>query len=216
VVTAGRDQRIIVWKLAEGGLEQVSELDRRSGDVGTLGTSPDGKHVLFDDGREMRVVSLEERGIVGTLRNPTGVPNFGHFALFSPDGTTILTGGNGPGRLQLWRNPSEGAPPSELRQYVWSGTLTCAAFGPSEGIPAGGAAERLRFAVTGTSDNRVLVYELPGRKEAETRLKGTLTYANRFLDASMRRVTIRASFTKPSWMAPGSSATIVVPPLPAE
>jgi WD40 repeat protein len=204
VVSAGRDQRIVVWKLAEGGLARVSELDRRSGDVGTLGVSPDGKLVLFDDGREMRVMSLEDRSTVGTLRNPAGVPNFGHFALFSPDGKSILTGGNGPGRLQLWRNPSEeGIPPSELRQYLWSGTITCGAFGPPSGLT--------QFAVTGTSDSRVLVFELPKQKEVETRLKGMLTYAEKFLDTSLRRVTIRASFTKPSWMAPGSSATIVVP-----
>jgi hypothetical protein len=214
VVSAGRDQRIVVWKLAEGGLAQVSELDRRSGDVGVIGVSPDGENVLFDDGREMRVRSLTDRSTVGTLRNPAGVPNFGYFALFSPDGKSILTGGNGPGRLQLWRNPSDkGVPPSELRQYLWSGTITCGAFGPAAGIKLNETSATTQFAVAGTSDSRVLVFELPKQKEVETRLKGRLTYAEKFLDTSLRRVTIRASFEKPAWMAPGSTATIVVPNL---
>lgn len=207
-VTAGRDQRLVVWRLAEGGLAQVNAMDRRSGDVGTLGVSPDGKYVLFDDGREMRVTTLDGRSIVGSLRNPAGVPNFGHFALFSPDGTTVLTGGNGPGRLQLWRNPAaKDASPSELRQYLWSGTITCGAFGPARAHAAAGDHP---FAVTGTSDKQVLVWEVPTAEEAKTRLPGQLTYAEKFLDTSLRRITVRASFKKPEWMAPGSTATIVI------
>ncbi|MBY0231588.1 MAG: HlyD family efflux transporter periplasmic adaptor subunit, partial [Gemmataceae bacterium] len=147
VVTAGRDKRLVVWDLAEGGeggktLKQDAKtrpLERRSGDVAGLGVDPTGEQVLFDEGRELRVLNLATRRIVGTLRNPVGTPNFAHFAWFSPDGNSVLAGGNGAGRLQLWRAPGEGMRPAEMRQYLWSGTVTCAAF------DAAG-----QFAVTGT------------------------------------------------------------------
>ena len=210
VVTAGRDKKLIVWNLAEGGdggktLQQdpaIRPLERRSGDVAMPGVDPTGEYVLFDEGRELRVLSLATRKIVGTLRNAAGTPNFAHFALFGPDGKSILAGGNGPGRLQLWRAPGEGVRPAEMRQYLWSGTATCAAFDPAG-----------KFAVTGTSDNRVVLWQLPSRAEAEKPLTGQLSYVEEFLDTSLRRLGIRADVENPGWVIPGASATIVVPPL---
>jgi WD40 repeat protein len=208
VVTAGRDKRIVVWKLTEGGeggrtLKEEGAIDRRGGDVTSLGTDPEGTHVLFDDGRELSVRSLDGRLVTGTLRNPPGSPNFAQFAMFSPDGKTILAAGNGPGRLQLWRAPGEGARPAELRQYLWSAAISCGAFAP-EG----------KFAATGTADNRVLVWQLPESGEAEKPLKGQLTFVEEFLDTNLRKLTIRATVENPDgWVIPGATATIVVPPL---
>lgn len=206
VVTAGRDKALTVWELGEGGengktLKRARVLDRRSGDVAVLGVDPTGEHFLFDDGQGLRVQSLQTRRIVGTLRNPPGTPGFAHFAHFSPDGKAILTGGNGPGRLQMWRAPSETARPAELRQFLWSGTITCAAFDPQG-----------KFAVTGTQDNRVLVWKMPDRLEVEKPLAGQLTFVEEFQDTSLRRLTIRANVENPGWVLPGGTATIVVPP----
>jgi hypothetical protein len=208
VVSAGRDKRLVVWKLVEGGeagrtLEKVDVFDRRSGDVAMLGVDPTGEHTLFDDGREIRALSLSTKKIEGTLQNASATATFTTMALYSPDGNTILTNGNAGGRLQLWRAPSATARPAELRQYVWSsGSITCGAFSPDG-----------RLVVTGTQDHRVLVWPMPAKAEAQTASLGQLNYVEEFLDTSLRRVTVRATLDNPGWIIPGQAATIVVPPL---
>jgi WD40 repeat protein/biotin carboxyl carrier protein len=207
VVSAGRDKRLVVWNIAEGGeggrtLVYDHHEDRRSGEVANLGVSPNGETVIFDEGRELRILSLSQRKIIGVLRNASGTAGFGHFALFSPDGKSILTGCNATGRTQLWRAPNETTRPSEMRQYQWSATETCASFDPNG-----------QYAVTGTQDNRVLVWKMPDRLEVEKPLPGELTFVEEFLDVSARKLSIRATVENPGWVIPGASATIVVPPL---
>jgi multidrug efflux pump subunit AcrA (membrane-fusion protein) len=211
LVSAGKDRKVIVWNLVEGGeggktLAQASSLDRRSGDVPQLGIDPAGEHVLFDEGRELRVYSLASERIEGTLANPPGTAIFSTLALYSPDGTTILTNSNAVGRLQLWRAPSGKVRPSELRNFAWSnGQITSAAFDPKG-----------TFVATGTQDARVLVWTMPRKDEAEKPLSGELSYVEEFLDTSLRRVTVRANVTNPGWIIPGGTATVVVPPLPTK
>jgi WD40 repeat protein/biotin carboxyl carrier protein len=207
LVSAG-DKRLIVWKLESGKTPTVyDEFDHRSGEVGQLGVNPEGKQVLFDDGREIRVLSLEKRKIEGTLQNPLGAAGFSNFALFSPDkeSKTILTNGSAPGRLQLWRAPSTGSlRASEVRQFVWTtDVITCGAFSPDS-----------RFAVTGTRDHQVLVWEMPSKTELQSTLTAQLFYVEEFLDSSLKRVPIRAEMKKPDWVVPGGSAIIVVPQRP--
>src|SRR5262249_1333943 len=107
LVSAGRDKRLVVWELEdkEGKkeLKQTAQVERRSGDGPMLSVSPNGRYVTFDEGREVRVLSLDDRKIVYTIQNPPGTVNFATMALFSPDGRTVLTNGAAPGRLQLWR-----------------------------------------------------------------------------------------------------------------
>jgi WD40 repeat protein len=205
LVSAGRDKRLVLWNLAEGGktLKKAGAFDRRSGDVAQLGVDPSGEHVLFDEGRELRSLSLSTRKIEGTLPNASATESFSTMALFSPDGNTILTNGNGPGRLQLWRAPTAKARPAELRQYAWSsGMVTCGTFSPDGNL-----------AITGTQDARVLVWQIPSKTERETSSIGELAYVEEFLDTSLKRLTVRATLKNPGWIIPGSSATIVVPPL---
>jgi WD40 repeat protein len=207
LVSAG-DKRLIVWKLESDKVPTVfGEFDHRSGEVGQLGVNPEGKQALFDDGREIRVLSLEKRITEGTLQNPQGVAGFSTFALFSPDkeSKTILTNGSAPGRLQLWRMPTTGSlRASEVRQFVWtSDVITCAAFSPDS-----------MFAVTGTRDHQVLVWEMPSKTELQTTLTAQLFFVEEFLDSSLKTVTIRAEMKKPDWVVPGGSATIVVPQRP--
>ena len=75
------------------------------------------------------------------------------FALFGPEGKTVLTAGATDNRLQLWTNPADSPRRRavELRQFVWAdGPSLCAAFDPQGG-----------FVVTGTRDRQVLVWQMP-------------------------------------------------------
>jgi WD40 repeat protein len=204
LVSAGRDKRLLVWTMSgEEAPERGYEFERRSGDVAVLGVSPHDKRVMFDEGRELRVLSLDGQKIEGTLQNGPGAVNFSTMALFAPDGSTILTNGAAPGRLQLWRAPSDKARASELRQFVWTnGQVTCGAFCPNG-----------NFAVTGTADHQVLVWEMPKRLEAEQPLTAELNYVEEFLDSSLRKVPVRAQLMKPDWVIPGGTATMVIPAL---
>jgi WD40 repeat protein len=125
-------------------------------------------------------------------------------ALYSPDGNTILTNGNNVGRLQLWRAPSAtNSRPPELRQFIWSTVaITCGTFSP-EGT----------FVVTGTQDNRVLVWRMPEKTEAQQPIDARLSYVEEFLDTSLQQLTVRATLEDPGWIIPGSGARIVVPSL---
>jgi WD40 repeat protein len=211
LLSAGRDKCLLTWNIETGkggkALVRGVEFDRRSGDVAHLGAHFDAKtgsgHVLFDEGRELRVLSLADRRIKGVLQNPVGTANFAHLALFSPDGNTILTSGDAPGRLQLWRAPSPRARAAELRQLIWNSEVaTCGAFAPDGS-----------WVVTGTRDHQVLVWPMPGQKEVEEVLWAQLTYVEGFLDSTLKRVPLRAELDNPGWLMPGSRATLVIPPL---
>lgn len=207
VVSTGADKRLIVWNLFEGGeggktLKIDSSVARSGGEVATLGVDPTGEYAIIDEDKELRVQSLSGKRVIGALRNPAGMPGFGYFALFAPDGKTILTSGNAPGRLQLWRSPGESARTSEMRHYLWSGTATCGSFDPAG-----------KFAVTGTQDNHILVWKMPDRLEVEKPLPGQLTFVEEFLDVNARKLAIRAAVVNPGWVIPGASATVVVPPV---
>jgi WD40 repeat protein len=122
-------------------------------------------------------------------------------ALFSPDGKAILTNGNAPGRIQLWRAPIHGARPAQLRQFTWNSALaSCGAFDPNG-----------QFAVTGTQDHQVLVWAMPEEKEVNTELKAKLSYVEGSLENTQGKMTIRAELENPGWLIPGGMATIVIP-----
>ena len=152
LVSAGKDATIVVWSMKDGEApERVSEIDKLGGMVDVLGVSADGTQVLYDQGRQLRVLSLADKNTKGVITNTTGTANFTTFALFSPDGNAVLTAGSSDNRLQLWRNPvtSPKARATELRQYMWPEARTdCAAFAP-----------QAPFAVTGTRDHQVVISE---------------------------------------------------------
>ncbi len=205
LVSAAKDYRLLVWDVEAGKPPRLSgpRFDGRGGEVPTLGVSPDGKTVLFDQGKELRLLTLEDRQIVGTLQNPAEGKPFSTMALFSPDGKTILTNGSAPGKLQLWRTPVTQLRGSELRQFVWSkGTATCGAFAPQDSS----------FAVTGTQDHKVLVWSMPSKEEIDSRLEGRLTLVEHSLDTDSLKVRVWAEVESPEWLIPGMRATMVVPP----
>lgn len=212
LVSAGRDKGLFLWSQEspngnDKALTRTAEIPGRSGDVTQLGLDSTGQYTLVDEGRELRVLALKDQHIEGSLANSGASGSFSTFALFSPDSKSILTNGAAAGRLQLWRAPSTRVRAAELRQFLWSsGTANCAAFDPS------GA-----YAVTGTSDGKVLVWKMPTAKEATSIIKGELSYVEGFLDTSNKRVTVRATLenTDPERLViPGAAASIVVPPPP--
>jgi WD40 repeat protein len=204
LVSAGRDNRLAVWDVEAGKppVKVPPDFSGRGGEVSQIGVSPDGKTVLFDQGKELRLLSLADKQIEGTLQNPSDAMNFSTMALFGPDGKTILTNGPAPGKLQLWRTPAGQARASELRQFIWmKGTATCGAFAPENS-----------FAVTGTQDHQVLVWTMPEKDEIESRLEATLTLVEKHLDTQSRQVRVWAELQNPGWLIPGTRATMVVPP----
>jgi hypothetical protein len=209
LVSAGKDARLIVWDVEDASrTRQVGpRFDHRGGQVHKLGVSPDGKTVMFDQGKELRLLNLENKETVGTLHNPSGQMNFSTMALFSPDGKTILTNrsGSSPEKLQLWRTPgTQTRRGSELRQFIWKGAATCGAFAPNP--------DDCSFAVTGTEDHKVLVWSMPGKAEIESHLEAKLTLVEKYIDTQNRDVRVWAELQAPEWLIPGMKATMVVLP----
>jgi len=215
LISAGQDFFLTVWKIEADKLPvRDMEFDRRSGDVGVLGT--DGQRVLIDRGKEIELRGLKDKQLEGRLRNPPGAGNFTNMALFSPDGKTILTNGAADGRLQLWRTPEHKGRGAEIRQLIWTGTgaVSCGAFSPDG-----------KFVVTGTKDNYVLVWAMPSAEEVNYKLFARLTLVERVLDDSSRMVRVWAELEtpgevndpakkgkNPDWLVPGQSATMVIWP----
>jgi WD40 repeat protein len=208
LVSAGRDGRLIFWDVTRGQPPKVfGGYDRRGGEVAQLGVSPDGKQVLFDQGKELRVQSTEGGRIEGLLQNHGAAANFSTMALFAPDGNTILTNTAGEGRVQLWRKPTPDGRAGELRQFHGaSGVTTCGAFAPDSS-----------FAVTGTKDHDVLLWKMPGEAELNQRVTGHVSMIDNALDAGSSRqvrvwVDVDGDSMKGTRLIPGGTATIVLPP----
>jgi len=203
ITTAGKDNSIRVWAFDSGKIEPnyLLSFDKRSGDVAHLAASPDGKTILFDQGKEIRVLSLSDKHIEGVIHSNSGSSSFTNFAVYSPDGKTVITNGGGDGKVQLWRTPINNARPAELRQYIWTGgSSSCCAFSPDGS-----------FAVTGTQDHQVLVWALPNKREVEETLTGSIALNENFLDSNSRQVRIWVDLKNPGWLHPGGMATLVIP-----
>src|SRR5205823_2012893 len=140
-------------------------------------------------GNSLRVLDPASGVTRGILQNPAGGAAFTNFALFSPDGRTVLTASASENRLQLWSNPvtqAEGRS-VELRQYLWNDAqATCAAFDPDG-----------QFAVTGTRDRYVLVWTLPTEEEMkEPPIEGVVRNVGQALDAATRQVRVLVDVTR--------------------
>jgi WD40 repeat protein len=219
LVSASRDNTIRVWKLREKGAHMVGEpITGRGGSVANLGVSEDGRWMLLDYGKLLQVISLADGRAGIPLKNPTGTTPFETLALFSSDGSLILTAGAPDGRLQLWRAPVNGKRGYEVRQFatVERSPVTCAAFAPDAGIAADGS-----FAVSGTKDGYVYVWPVPNRdKVNHHRMEGLeLTLVENTLDASTRQVRIGVNVRNPindeypiGRLVPGRPVNIVIEP----
>lgn len=202
LVSAGGDNSLQIWTLKEedgskAGPPQV--IDRRSGDVASLGVSPQDQTVLFDYGRELRVLTVPDQKTIGVLQTPSGAMNFSTMAQFSPDGKLILTAGGSEGRLQLWRAPTDKRRAYELCQLISpAATATCGAFAPDGS-----------FLVTGSRDRQVLIWKAPTKEEL-VELTATVKFIEKALDSNSRQVRIWADLKEPQGLVPGTTATLVV------
>jgi WD40 repeat protein/biotin carboxyl carrier protein len=112
LLSAGRDNALHLWRLADGGGRLQSAQPGRTGDVGSPGVSSDGNRVLFDRGEELRVLDRDGWTALGSLHGRRQ-GWFQGFALFSPTDRLILAASSN-GRLQLWKVP---APPAEMEFF---------------------------------------------------------------------------------------------------
>ncbi|MBI1918513.1 MAG: HlyD family efflux transporter periplasmic adaptor subunit [Planctomycetes bacterium] len=216
LVSAGRDRTMRTWSIDRGKLVLEDEGGQLAGNVEQLGLfhrarpGKDGKPdaqtlVLIDQGRQLSVRSLEDRQQQGIILSSSETVNFTTFALFSPDGRTVLTTG-ADNRLQLWRNPvfTTHGRAAELRQYIWRDSpTTCAAFAP-----------QAPFVVTGTRDRNVVLWGMPAEDELrEPEANATIINVGNFQENSTKPVRVIADvFTPTPGLMPNGTATMVVYP----
>jgi WD40 repeat protein len=216
LLSASDDGVLVLWATGADGPEAgPRRFERRSGDVAVLGIESDGSRLLFDMGRELRVLSLPEGQTEGVLQNHSATASFATFALFAPDGKTILTASacnDGPsasknaspsGRLQLWSAPGPDARPHEVRELAGMGSAaTCAAFAPDGS-----------FVVAGMKDRQVLVWRMPTAEEIAERLQAEITLVEPCQAPQSRQVRIWAELENPAGrLIPGAAATLAAYP----
>jgi hypothetical protein len=203
LVSAAEDKTMRLWTLGDRAArpEDVN-LNRRSGTITQLGVSPDGKLVLFDQGKTLRLLSLPEGQNRGELVHPSAAASFTSFALFSPNAQLILTAAAPEGRAQLWCVPTETTRGSPVCQLVSEERtpVTCAAFAP-HGL----------FVVTGTKDQKVLLWKVPTEREMEERIIAELTHVEPAIDGGAGQVRLWAEMPNPGCrLLPGASVTLVI------
>jgi WD40 repeat protein len=225
LVSAGRDNTLRVWTLYEKGarLNHDRALTDRSGSVADLGVSRDGKYLLFDQEKNLQVMSVKDGRTVGVIKDPSGATPFESFAVFSPDGTLVLTSSASEGRLQLWRAPTGAARMHEVRQFVTqdASTPTCAAFGEDAKLAAladpksertAGAHDAHRvFAVTGSREGAVYLWAVPGQKQVDQKTLGTIRLVESYVEASTRQARVWVEVDNDGELRPGETVTVVVP-----
>jgi WD40 repeat protein len=204
LISVAKDYSLLLWSVGKQNAEIISSnFDRRSGKVPVLGASSDGKRVLFDQGKQLQILSLPDGRPEAALQNNTGSSDFMGVAQFSPDGKLILAVG-GPGQsAQLWRAPSDQSRGHEIRQLVTTSPAytTCGAFAPN------GA-----FVVTATKDRLVFIWPMPPREEFENTLWAEITLSERALDTG-RQVRIWAEMdNRGPKLMPGTTASLVYYP----
>lgn len=200
VVSAARDNTLAVWNV-QGNQVQLARpaIPSRTGDVTSLGVTPDGKRTLFDQGRMLRLLTLPDGDTDAVLQNTSGGANFTTFAQFSPDGKLVLSAGSG--RIQLWRTPDRQTRGFELAQLVTTEKPTCAAFSPDG-----------TFLVVGTRDKQVLIWPVRNAKENIDRLiNAEVTLIEADVQSSARQVRVWAEMDNPGHtLLPGNTVTLVI------
>jgi WD40 repeat protein len=218
VVSAGRDNTILVWTLCQKGarLNAKQTLTGRSGNVTSLGVSRDGKYALFDQGKRLQVMARGQT--VGVIQDPAESAAFETLALFSPDASLILTTNSSEGRLQLWRSPTDYPRSYEVRQFITRENIpvTCAAFGGDTRLKSTAIPDANReFVAVGTKDGQVLLWAVPGKElvNKEKQLSGKITLMEQTVDPVSKQARIWVEVDNRSGnLTPGEIVTIVVPP----
>src|SRR5262249_12350390 len=157
-----------LWQLGgDGKSASLAKTFRgRAGEVSVLGGNPQTRQVVFDQGPELRLLSMPNGRTDGVLRNPGGRLNVPGIAPFSPDANLHPANEASETCFQPWRRPRGEPPPYESRQLVWPGSpFPCGASAPAtKDKPQGD------FVVTGTEDQQVVIWEMPSEKEITAEL----------------------------------------------
>ncbi len=204
LVSADRDKTLQLWSVNQQGAKLEKTFHSRSGGVTRLGVSADGKRVLFNQGKVLRVMSLPEGNTEGELQSVTGAADFSSFALFSPNGQLILTAGASESGLQLWRAPQAGRRGYEIRQLVSDQEPpTCAAFAPNGS-----------FIVTGTRDRHLQIWPVPSDTEIKREIVAEAPRIDDLLESTKRQRKIWVELANPkARLTPGDTVTMVIYPL---
>jgi WD40 repeat protein len=202
------DSTVRLWTFsADGARAETMTEGRSKASVSRLSVSPDGKRMLFEHDKELRLMSLPDWRIEGALQNPTAAEGFTSKALFSPDGRLALavSGSSSEGRLQLWRLPTETTRGYALRHLVTGSErsqASCGAFAPDGS-----------FIVTGNKEGQVFVWSMPTKEEVEQQLTADVKFIGKSIDSSQRQVELWAELKNPDGrLLPGDLVTIVVYP----
>lgn len=197
LVSAARDNSLRLWELGRDAGRLLTTLPRRSGDIARPGIATDGQSVIFDPAqdRSLRVLSLPDGRTEQVLTPPSGSGRFATFALFAPQGQSLVTSGATDGRLQMW--DLHDAARAHVTQNLMPDvrvTPTCAAFTPDG-----------RHVVAGTRERQVLVWPTgPGTKP----LCAEITHIERALDS--QQVRVWAELHNPDGrLLPGTVVTLV-------
>jgi multidrug efflux pump subunit AcrA (membrane-fusion protein) len=226
IVSAGRDNTLRVWTLYKKAaqLNDNMPLTERSGRVTNLGISPDGKYMLFDQEKRLQVMSVRDGRTIGEVKDLSTPTPFERFAIFSPDGSLILTGSSSEGRIQLWRAPTGKARMHEVREFIPRGASspTCAAFGEDKKLAALATrdtrgkkgtrdADRV-FAVTGTREGSIHLWAVPPKKLVDQTIIGKITFVDSTVEASTRQARVWVDFNNDNGeLRPNETVTGVVP-----
>jgi WD40 repeat protein len=201
LISAGRDKTLRVWNLKEkGATPDGKALRDRDSNVRSLGVSENGQWMLFDQGRTLRFLSVENHKLIHSINLPPNSLPFDTLATFSPDGKLLLTAGAPEGRLQLWSTPTAKSRGYEVREFApreRDRAVACAAFSPN--VTIGDVAP---FAVSG-SGQKVYLWKLPTEEEVEKHLLKNvpLTIKSQSLDPGSRQT--RVGFEVPNPSRPG-------------
>lgn len=191
LVAASTDNTLRVYDLHEKGAKQALDpIPDRSGTVGKLGVDRDGRRMVFDQGRRLQILSTQDGIQTGILENPDGTTPFETLALFSPDGSLMLTGGAPEGRLLLWRTPGPNERGFEIRQFVTreKAPVTCAAFFPDAGLSGKDSGS---YAVSGCKDGHVYLWPVPNLVEvSQHRVLARLTMVGGAVDSGTRQIRV--------------------------
>jgi WD40 repeat protein len=213
LISASLDNTLHVWSLKAKGATLDYPLPGRSGNVGQLDVSSDGRWMVFDQGKTLQIQAVADEGhLINTLRNPGGAIPFETLALFSPDASLMLTAGASEGRLQLWHLPEGGAGRGfEVRQFAVperGSPVTCAAFAPLTDYNGEGS-----FAVSANKDGQIYLWPLPLRKDVDNHQIRNLRlrFTSPGLNPSTRQTTIGVIVPNYSGrLEPGRPVTIVI------
>jgi WD40 repeat protein len=218
LVSAANDKTVRIWHLLEkGAVIDGDPITGRTGNVAKLGVRSDGKWFTFDGPSALQFVSLEHPGLtVKELQNTGAATPFETLALFSPDGSMLLTAGLPEGRLQLWEAPTETERGFEVRQYMpydRQGTVTCAAFAQRLDYAVPGSTGRQGFIVSGTTSGEVYVWPLPTSAEAKNaRIQHVpVRLLSSTIDANTHQARIAVDLdNRDGRLLPGKGVTVVI------